>query len=53
MNANEALEAYTEKFGGFPYFLFMGATDEQIVKAVEMALKTGKEIVAKEPDADY
>lgn len=53
MTANEAIEAYTERFGGFPYFLFMGATDEKIVKAVELALKTGKEIVAEGTNTDY
>ena len=53
MTANEAINAYVEKFGGFPYFLFLAAEEEQIVEAVRTALETGKEIAAPESDADY
>lgn len=35
MTREEAIEAYTEKFGGFPYFLMMGASDTAIITAVE------------------
>ena len=52
MSVDEAISAYTEKFGGFPTFLFMGAEDEEIVKAVKKALKTGEEIEAPTGD-DY
>ena len=44
MSRSEAIKKYSEKFGGFPYFLFMGAEDSEVVSAVEQALKTGKEI---------
>lgn len=44
MTADEAIDAYTERFGGFPYFLFMGAEDEIIVESVERALETGEKI---------
>jgi hypothetical protein len=52
MTAEEAVGAYTKIFGGFPYFLFMGASEEVIVDAVEEALRTGEEIQAEE-EADY
>lgn len=44
MTREEAIAAYTKKFGGFPYFLMMGASDEAVIKAVKKALKSGKEI---------
>lgn len=53
MTADEAIEAYTERFGGFPYFLMMGATDEYLVRKVEEALATGQEISPEVPDAVY
>ena len=48
MIREEAIAAYTEKFGGFPYFLMMGASDEAVIKAVKKALKSGKEIEPEE-----
>lgn len=53
MTAEEAVKAYTERFGGFPYFLFMDAPEECIVEAVRTALETGEEIEPEEEDADY
>lgn len=53
MSKEEAINNYIEKFGGFPYMLFMGATDEVIIKAVEKALKDGKEIKNQREDVDY
>ena len=53
MTAQEAIEIYTEKYGGFPYFLFLGADDETIVKAVEEAMAKGEKIHAENKDADY
>lgn len=44
VTADEAIKAYTERFGGWPAFLMMGASDEYIIEAVEKALKTGREI---------
>ena len=52
MTAEEAVGAYTKIFGGFPYFLFMGESEGEIVAAVEEALRTGEEIQAEE-EADY
>ena len=46
MTADEAIRLYTEKFGGFPAFLFMGASDEVIIGKVQEAIKTGQEIEA-------
>lgn len=53
MEAKEAIQRYIEKFGGFPYFLFMGAEDEEIVNAVKTALETEQEIRPDEVDVDY
>lgn len=49
MTREEAIKAYGDKFGGFPYFLTMGVPDEVVVAAVEKSLKTGEEI---EPEED-
>lgn len=54
MTLEEAMNSYIIRFGGFPYFLFQGVSDEQmIIKAIENALETGEEINALVPDADY
>lgn len=53
LTKEEAINEYTKKFGGFPYFLFMGASDEVIVKAIQEALKTGNAITAEENKNDY
>ena len=45
---NDAINAYTEHFGGFPYFLFMGAEEDVIIDAVVKALETDREIEAEE-----
>ena len=44
----DAINAYTERFGGFPYFLFMGAEEDVIIDAVVKALETDREIDAEE-----
>ena len=44
----DAINAYTERFGGFPYFLFMGAEEDVIIDAVVKALETDREIEAEE-----
>jgi len=41
---DEAIGAYSEMFGGFPYFMVMGMPDEELVPLVEKALESGKEI---------
>ena len=48
----EAIEEYTRKFGGFPYFLFMGASEENIITAIEEALKTGKKITINQEEKE-
>ena len=44
----DAINAYVERFGGFPYFLFMGAEDDVIIHAVVKALETDREIEAED-----
>lgn len=45
---DDAISAYTERFGGFPYYLFMGAEEDVIIDAVVKALETEREIEAEE-----
>ena len=44
----DAINAYTERFGGFPYFLFMGAEEDVIIDAVVKSLETDREIEAED-----
>ena len=44
----DAINAYTERFGGFPYYLFMGAEEDVIIDAVVRALETDREIEAED-----
>ena len=44
----DAINAYTERFGGFPYFLFMGAEEDYIISEVVKALGLDREIEAEE-----
>lgn len=44
MTKQEAINAYVEKFGGWPGFLMMGASDEYIIESVKRAIETGREI---------
>ena len=44
----DAINAYAERFGGFPYFIFMGADEDVIIDAVVKALETDREIEAEE-----
>lgn len=53
MTRDEAIKAYTDKFGGFPYFLMMGAPDNVVVEAVEKSLQTEQEIKPAHKDAIY
>lgn len=48
MTRDEAVEAYTDRFGGFPYFLFMGCQDGELVRRVEEALRTGRPVRPEE-----
>lgn len=47
------VKKYIQKFGGFPYYLFMGASDESIKEAILESLKTGKEITASNEGLDF
>ena len=53
MTKDEVMKAYEKKFGGVPYFLIMGASDEYIIEALIKCLETGKELEAEDQDADY
>ena len=44
----DAINAYAERFGGFPYYLFMGAEEDYIISEVVKALETDREIDAEE-----
>ena len=44
----DAINAYTERFGGFPYYLFMGTEEDVIIDAVVKALETDREIEAED-----
>ncbi len=50
MTREEAIRAYEEKFGGFPYFLFMTASDEYLIWEVRRSLRRGKKIEAPTPN---
>lgn len=52
MTADRAIDLYVEKYGGFPYFMFMGASDETIIETVQKALETGEEIAVDHVDGD-
>ena len=45
---DDAISAYTERFGGFPYYIFMGAEEDVIIDAVVKALETDREIEAED-----
>ena len=53
MNLEEAINEYIKKFGGFPYFLFMGASEETIIAVIEEALDSGVEIDTLDASIDY
>ena len=44
----DAINAYVERFSGFPFFLFMGADEDVIIDAVVKALETDREIEAED-----
>ena len=44
----DAINAYIERFGGFPYFIFMGAEEDVIIDAVVKAIETDREIEAED-----
>lgn len=44
MTYEEAVKAYTDKWGGIPYFLMMGMPEEKAAEILEQALTLGEEI---------
>lgn len=44
MTEEEAIQAYSEKFGNFPYFLVMGMPSENLISVIEECLKTGERL---------
>ena len=52
MTAKEVIEKYTEIFGGWPAFMFMGASDEEIVRELQPCVEQRKEYDGGE-DGDY
>lgn len=49
----DAINAYAEHFGGFPYFLFMGADDDVIIDEVVKALELDREITRDDEGVIY
>ena len=50
---DDAINAYTERFGGFPYFLFMAAEEDVIIDEVVKALELGREITRDDEGVIY
>ena len=50
---DDAINAYIDRFGGFPKFLFMGADEDVIIDAVVKALETDRMIEPKNDEAVY
>lgn len=48
MSREEAVKLYSDKFGGFPYFLTMGMAEDDFVKLVIKSLENGEEIKPKD-----
>lgn len=44
MTYEEAVKAYTDKWGGIPYFLMMSMPQEEAARMLEQAVESGKEI---------
>ena len=49
----QAEQAYIERFGGWPSFLTRGMSEGRVIFEVRHALRTGREIEADDPSADY
>lgn len=50
---DDAIAAYTEHFGGFPYYLFMGADESVIIDEVVKALELDREITRDDEGVIY
>ena len=49
----ELIKEYEKQFGGFPYYLFLGASDEFVISSIEEALQEGKEISNSDINKDF
>ena len=50
---DDVVEKYEEKFGGYPSFLLMGASDEYIIKVLSECIKKGEPLKPDDPDGIY
>ena len=50
---DDAISAYVDRFGGFPYYLFMGSEEDVVIDAVVKALETDREIEAEDDEVIY
>ena len=50
---DDAINAYAERFGGFPYYLFMGADEGVIIDEVVKALELDREITRDDEGVIY
>ena len=46
----KVIQEYTEKFGGYPAFLLMGADDDYIIETLTKCIETGEELEAEPED---
>ncbi|MDE6020825.1 MAG: hypothetical protein K2H01_07520 [Ruminococcus sp.] len=53
MTADEAIDLYIEKFGGFPFFMFMGSDDTTIIETIKKSIETEMPIAVKIENEDY
>ena len=53
MTAQEAIDKYIEMFGGYPYFMLMGASDEEIIRALKPCIEHHTEYECNNENADY
>lgn len=44
MTREDAVKAYTERFGGFPFMSTRGIPDNIVIEMVKKALESGEEI---------
>ena len=49
----EVKAKYIEMFGGYPAFLLMGASDDEIIQELTPCIESGKELEAPDPGVDY
>lgn len=53
MTEQEAINAYKEKFGSFPYFLTMGISETDLIALIKNSLSSGEEIKPERDDLIY